>query len=291
MKARIFLLFLAAALSSGARAYDLGDFLGIKPPKNGAERPATAGEPAPKPLNLDALTTLLAARAPGEEARVGRQVAGDLLGAAPLVPNPRLQAYVNRVGRWVALQSGDNAVKWRFGVLDTPDINAFSAPGGYVFITLGLYRMLDNEAELAGVLGHEVAHVTQHDHMKILQQSTLISALGQAMGRQIKGSDQVAQNLLGNGAEILARKLDKDAEFRADRLGMVYAARAGYDPWGLPLVLQKLAALPANDSRMALLFKTHPSPAERLDALSQAIGSRFDQLGGPDLASRFYRIK
>lgn len=290
MKAKLVLLLLGMALSGSACAYDLGDFLGIKPPKKSTEQAAPSGQPA-APLNLDTLTTLLGARAPGEEARVGRQIAGDLLGAVPLVPNRQLQAYVNRVGRWVALQSGDNAVKWRFGVLDTSDINAFSAPGGYVFITLGLYRMLDNEAELAGVLGHEIAHVTQHDHMKILQQSTLISTLGQAMGRQIKGSDQVAQNLLGNGAEILARKLDKDAEFRADRWGMVYAARAGYDPWGLPLVLQKLAALPANDSRAALLFKTHPSPAERLDALSQAIGSRFDHLGGPDLADQFHRVK
>ena len=289
MKLRLMLCALAFA-SASAQAYDLGDFLGIKPPKNGSGQ-AQPAEPKTPAFNLDTLTTVLGARAPGEEARVGRQIAGDLLGAAPLVPNAKLQAYVNDVGRWVALQSGDNAVNWRFGVLDTPDINAFSAPGGYVFITLGLYRMLDNEAELAGVLGHEIAHVSQRDHMKILQQSALISALSQAMGRQVQGSDQAVQNLLGNGAEIMARKLDKDAEFRADRLGVVYAARAGYDPWGLPLVLQKLAALPHNDNRMALLFKTHPSPAERLDALSAAIGSRFDDLGGRDLANQFYRVQ
>jgi beta-barrel assembly-enhancing protease len=121
---------------------------------------------------------------PHEVARIGRQISGNMLGAVPLVRDDKLQNYVNLVGNWVALQSGRSDITWRFGVLDTEDINAFAAPGGYIFVTKGLYRRLNNEAELAGVLGHEIAHVTRKHHLKVLKQSSLIGALGQAASKQ-----------------------------------------------------------------------------------------------------------
>lgn len=226
-----------------------------------------------------------------EENRIGQQISGNLLGAVPLVRDDKLQNYVNLVGNWVALQSGRQDVTWHFGVLDTEAINAFAAPGGYIFVTKGLYRLLNNEAELAGVLGHEIAHVTKKHHLKVLKQSSLIGALGQAASSKAKGSDQVVQNLIGNGAEIMARGLDKNAEHEADRVGMVYAARAGYDPWGLPSVLQDMAALPAGDNRTSLLYKTHPHPADRLAALGEAVDGRLDAVRGKELADRFYRIR
>ena len=226
-----------------------------------------------------------------EENRIGKQISGNLLGAVSLVQDDNLQRYVNLVGNWVALQSGRKDVSWRFGVLDTEDINAFAAPGGYIFVTKGLYRLLNNEAELAGVLGHEIAHVTKKHHLKVLKQSSLISALGQAASSKAQGSDPMVQNLIGNGAEIMARGLDKNAEFEADRVGIVFAARAGYDPWGLPTVLQDMASLPAKDNRTSLLYKTHPHPADRLAALGEAVDGRLDAIQGKDLANRFYRIR
>jgi predicted Zn-dependent protease len=141
------------------------------------------------------------------------------------------------------------------------------------------------------VLGHEIAHVTQKHHLKVLKQSTLIGALGQAASRKAQGSDPAVQNLIGNGAEIMARGLDKSAEYEADRVGIVFAARAGYDPWGLPNVLQGLAGLPSGDNRTSLLYKTHPHPADRLAELGGAVGGRFDGLRGRDLANRFYRLR
>ena len=92
-----------------------------------------------------------------EEIAVGREVAGRTLGAAPLVADPELQAYVNRVGRWIAMQTERPDLPWHFGVLDTASVNAFAAPGGYVLVTRGLYEMLDSESQLAGVLGGGVA--------------------------------------------------------------------------------------------------------------------------------------
>jgi predicted Zn-dependent protease len=255
---------------------------------------AAAATPPPAKQRIDAKQlgfALFGDYSAEEETRIGKQISGNLLGAVPLVRDDALQRYVNLVGNWVALQSGRKDVDWHFGVLDTEDINAFAAPGGYVFLTKGLYRRLNNEAELAGVLAHEIAHVTKKHHLKVLKQSSLIGALGQAASNKAQGSDQMVQNLIGNGAEIMARGLDKNAEFEADRVGIVFAARAGYEPWGLPEVLQDMAGLPARDSRTSLLYKTHPHPADRLAALGEAVGGRLDAVKGKELADRFYRIR
>jgi len=125
---------------------------------------SAAATPPPAKQKIDAKQlgfALFGDYSPEEEARIGTQISGNLLGAVPLVRDDTLQRYVNLVGNWVALHSGRKDVDWRFGVLDTEDINAFAAPGGYIFLTKGLYRRLNSEAELAGVLGHEIAHVTK----------------------------------------------------------------------------------------------------------------------------------
>lgn len=257
-----------------------------------AAAPAPVSAPAKQKLDPRQIGfALFGDYTPEEEARIGKQITGNLLGAVPLVRDDNLQRYVNLVGSWVARQSGRNDVTWHFGVIESEDINAFAAPGGYILLTKGLYRRLNNEAELAGVLGHEIAHVAKKHHLKVLKKSSLIGVLGQAAGNKAKSSDQVVQNLIGNGAEILARGLDKDAEFEADRVGIVFAARAGYDVWGLPNVLQDMAGLPAKDSRTSLLYKTHPSPTDRLAALGEAVDGRLDGVRGKDVAGRFYRIR
>lgn len=225
-----------------------------------------------------------------EEIAIGRQIAGNLLGAAPLVKDAKLQQYVNSVGRWVATQSERPDLPWHFGVIESNDINAFAAPGGYIFITLGLYRMLQNEADLAGVLGHEIGHVIQKHHLKILQQSKLLDAGSNLLANQAGNNDAV-QKLIGGGAEIVSRSLDKGAEFEADRIGVVLATRSGYDAYGLPTVLQQIGHFAKDEGSVALLFKTHPLPDDRLDKLSLAMGARFDKVKGESVSQRFYRVK
>lgn len=226
-----------------------------------------------------------------EEIAIGREIAGNLLGAAPLVKDRQLQKYVNNVGRWVASQSERPDLAWHFGVIESEDINAFAAPGGYVFVTRGLYRLLGNEAELAGVLAHEIGHIIRKHHLKILQQSQLVDLGGKLLAKQM-GSDEKIHKLIGSGAEIVSRSLDKNAEFEADRIAVVLAARAGYDAFGLPEILQEIGHSAAGDSgSVTLLFKTHPHPDERLNKLGDAVGSRFDGLKGLALANRFYRLK
>jgi predicted Zn-dependent protease len=225
-----------------------------------------------------------------EEMAIGRQIAGDLLGAAPLVRDSGLQKYVNNVGHWVASHSERPDLLWRFAVIDSKDIYSFSAPGGYVFITRGLYSLLQSESELAGVLGHEIGHVVRRHYLQILQPGALTEN-GGTPARDIGGGNSRAQSMIGSGAEIVSRPLSPDAEFEADRIGVVLAARAGYDPFGLPAVLQEIGRLAGDDRRVALLSRTHPAPEARLDALAIAMDDRFDAIRGPTLEGRLYRLK
>ena len=225
-----------------------------------------------------------------EETAIGRQIAGNLLGAAPLVKDAKLQKYINDVGRWVADQSERPDLAWHFGVIESNDVNAFAAPGGYIFVTRGLYQMLQSEAELAGVLAHEVGHVIRQHHLKILQQGKLLDLGSQLLAKNIGGNDKV-QGLIGSGAEIVSRSLDKDAEFEADRIAVVLATRAGYDAFGLPAVLQQIGHFAKDDGDVALLFKTHPHPDDRLGKLGDAMGDRFDTVKGKSLEKSLYRIR
>jgi beta-barrel assembly-enhancing protease len=205
-----------------------------------------------------------------DEIRAGQQAAANLLGVAPLVKDDGLQRYVNAVGRWVAMGSERPDLPWRFGVIDSADVNAFAAPGGYVLITRGLYASLGDEAELAGVLGHEIAHVVERHHVELMRKSLLLDQGAKVLTRELeRDREELVKRLVGTGAELFARRLDQGAEFEADRHGVVLAARAGYNAFGLPAVLQKIASVPREDDRVSLLLATHPAPDQRLRNLER----------------------
>ena len=211
-----------------------------------------------------------------EEVEIGRDLAGRLLGQVELVNDPNVQAYVNRVGRWVASQSERPDLPWRFGVANAGNVNAMAMPGGAILITRGLYEMLDNEAQLAGVLGHEIAHVVKKHHIGVMQKQKLVSA-----GANIAAS-RGGGNVLGKAAldffkNIFISGLDKDSEYEADAVGVILAARAGYNAFGLAEVLHKLNARAGGDPAVVDLFGSHPGPSDRLsklgDLLSPRVGS------------------
>jgi predicted Zn-dependent protease len=224
-----------------------------------------------------------------EEIAIGRDVASRLLGAAPLVADARLQRYINHVGRWLAAQTERPDLPWQFGVLDSPNVNAFAVPGGTIFITRGLLDRMRNEAELAGVLGHEIVHVLRKHHLKAIQKGAQSSLAGDAMSAALRDRAGPARDkLIAFGTEMYSRGLDKSDELEADRLGVVIAARAGYDAYGLPSVLQTLQAMNAQDGAIALMFKTHPAPGERLDTLGEKMQPVLDAYSGQgQLAERF----
>ena len=223
-----------------------------------------------------------------EEIEIGRDMAARLLGAAPLAADEALQRYVNQVGRWLAAQTERPDLPWRFGVLEAPQLNAFATPGGHIFVPRGLLARMASEAELAGVLAHEIAHVLRKHHLKAIQKAAQLELANTALSLSRQDADaRKREKLLAAGTELFQRGLDKSDELEADRLGVVIAARGGYDAYGLPAVLQALQAMNPEDSGLALMFKTHPAPAERLDALER-LQPTLDAYGAQlQLAERF----
>lgn len=214
-------------------------------------------------------------------------MAETLLGASPLLDDPELQKYVNEIGLWVALQSERPGLPWHFGVNSSDHINAFAAPGGYIIVTKGMMKQLRNEAELAGVLGHEISHVTRKHHLNALRKSALVNLLGEGVSAATDSKHaELVKQLSGPTKELYARGLDKGDEFEADRIGVVLAARAGYDPYGLPAVLTTLATADPKDNFLSLLYKTHPLPQVRLDNLAPGLAT-LDGIKAPQNASRF----
>jgi predicted Zn-dependent protease len=229
------------------------------------------------------------------EAEIGSASAAQLLGAAPLVQNEKLQAYVNQVGLWLAMQTERPDLPWRFGVMDSDSVNAFAAPGGYVFITRGLLLRMRNEAELAGVLAHEIGHVLKRHHLVAIQKNAKTGLAANLMSIAVDNSSggygEWKKKAIGASTELYARGLDKEDEFEADRLGVVIAARAGYDPYGLPSVLQTLDSMSPQDSNLALMFKTHPSSRQRLDLLDVAMTGNLERYASqPMVADRFEKV-
>lgn len=217
-----------------------------------------------------------------QEIRLGDGIAANLLGAAPLFGDTDAQQYVNDVGRWLSLHTERPDLPWKFGILESRDVNAFATPGGTIFITRGLLQKLNNESELAGVLAHEIVHVLRRHHLAALQKGARLGIAADLLGEALKDKNNpVLDKAIKAGTEVYARGLDKDDEFEADRMGIVIAARAGYDPYGLPAVLQMLDASNAQGSALALMFKTHPAPRDRLGLLDKIMGENFDAYTAP----------
>lgn len=249
-------LLLGSAASGPARAFDLNDL------KNLGEKLAKIN---------DEVT-------PQEEVGIGGNLISGLLGAAPLVADERLQRYVNDVGYWVASHSERPDLPWTFGVIDSQGINAFAAPGGYVVVTLGLYNLLENEAQLAGVLAHEISHVVRKHHLKALNK-VLKQELwtGLAVASVNNSNDRKnLETLVNSGVQLYATGLDRRYEYEADLRGVVLAARAGYDPFALLDVLTTIDSINPESAELTVMLNTHPPTGERLQRLAENMDGRLD---------------
>ncbi len=238
-----------------------------------------------------------------EEIVLGQLVGSNLLGAGGLWDDKKAQRYVSKVGKWLATNSDRPDLEWHFAVLADDSLNAFAAPGGYIFITRGLLLSMKSEAELAGVLGHEIAHVTRKHHLAAIRSdknSALFKDILSTVANQTLLQSKYAAISplatpaiagLANGlTKLYLRGLDKEDEYEADKIGVALATRSGYDPFGLPAVLQQMQSVRPDAKQMELLFKTHPSFSSRLERLAGVMGSEFDRFEAqPALESRFKR--
>lgn len=237
-----------------------------------------------------------AAKEPTEEEEIalGQEFASTLLGAKPLLAKPGVQRYVNTLGRWLASQTERPDLPWTFAVLDDGGYNAFATPGGYVFVTRGLLERMRSEAELAGVLAHEIGHVLKKHHLNAVKTGAGMALVGDLVSAKTGGNDQLKGFVKNAVLKVFASGLDQSDEFEADRIGVVIAARAGYDPFGLPSVLQVLQSANNQDANFALMFKTHPTPAARLEKLDSLMQTKFDALShnqGKPLVERLKEFK
>jgi len=235
-----------------------------------------------------------------DEVALGNALTASFLGASPLHADAGLQRYVNRVGKWVALHSERADLPWTFSVIDTETINAFAMPGGSIIVSSGLLKRLNNEAELAGVLAHEIAHVVRKHQLTAIQSNmkadfwksvgTSVAADHVRIGGGAVGSTvgniakpyilDAAGNVIKDG--FFLRPLDRGLETDADQLAVVLATRAGYDPYGLAGALQMLAQYKGGGDA-ASLFSTHPSPTDRLADLERFMPTVEGHLKQPQL--------
>ena len=217
----------------------------------------------------------LVSMSPAEEQTAGDKAHEALLEDYATYADEALQAYVDRVGQRLAAVSHRPELTYRFTVLDSPEINAFALPGGYVYITRGLLAYLNSEAELAGVLGHEIGHITAR-HAARQETTQLATQLGLGVFAilvpQAGLAGRQAASMLGN---VLVLGYGRDQELEADGLGAEYLDRAGYDPKAMLSVLRVLDAQQALDEKLAQaegrpvrryhgLFSTHPDNDTRL---------------------------
>ncbi|MGB5294923.1 MAG: M48 family metalloprotease [Thermoanaerobaculia bacterium] len=219
-----------------------------------------------------------------EEIELGLAISNRIRARYGVAQDPEVTRYVSLVGATVAQSSGRPSIPWRWIVLDSDVVNAFAAPGGYVHVTRGALAVIKSEAELAGVLAHEAAHITRKHTLKALQKS-----LGMELA-QNQASFTVGSALFEAAADQAAKAVlagfGQSEELEADQVGVEIAARVGYQAAGLTNFLGTLNALTAGSSSSSALFRSHPETDERIKKLDKTIRQAHLD-GGVWLAERY----
>ena len=203
----------------------------------------------------------------GQEIQMGREADPDIVASMGLYPDESLQLYVQRLGASLAASSERPDLPWTFRVLDDPLIYAFALPGGYIYVTRGILAHFESEAELAGVLGHEIGHVTARHSVSQISKAQL-AQIGLGVGMILAPELQRYEWVAGASMQLLFLKFGRDDERQADELGVRYMSRVGYDPAQLSGVMAMLGQVTAGGGGgMPEWFSTHPNPANREEAI------------------------
>jgi predicted Zn-dependent protease len=207
-----------------------------------------------------------------DERKLGEDVSAKLRQDFGVYQDKEVTKYVSLVGKVLAQASTRPNLDWQFIVLDTDGVNAFASPGGIVHVTRGLLGLVKNEAELAGVLGHEITHVTAKHTVRAIQKNKVVSLTAQEVGGSAGLSESVMSKLAGAAYKsIISNAFDRDDEVEADRVGVGLANKAGYAPRGLSDVLKRLADRNKNQDQPNGLFASHPLIKDRLDNIASTI--------------------
>ncbi|MCX7990634.1 MAG: M48 family metalloprotease [Proteobacteria bacterium] len=219
-----------------------------------------------------------------EEIRFGREISARILGRIPLYNNKELTSYINLLGKALAENCSRSDLEFYFGILDTEEVNAYSAPGGYVFVTKGALKYVNDESELAGILAHEIAHITERHIVKELNIKGIEDDPVSGFARFIGGGTDVAKVAF---AQAVDKALDilfkngyrRENEIESDKIAVFITAGTNYDPKGLLRYLDRISAL---EEKRINVGKTHPLYEKRLSDLENFIK---DEVG----AGSFYK--
>ena len=260
MKAAVIVLSAAFLVSAAAPAHaQLGALGKIK---SGADKATDAKQKADK-MHLSEK----------DERAIGEQTSLSLRSRFGVVQDAKVTKYVTLVGTALAAQSERPNLDWKFIVLDTDAVNAFAAPGGFIHVTRGLLGFCKNEAELAGVIGHEITHVTAKHAVHFIEHSNQISIGSDAAATKEGGITAAAAAELGPkvGHFLLDNQYDQAQEDQADEVGVQLANKLGYDPHGLQDVLKRLDARNSGRNDKNGWFSSHPATKDRIANVQKII--------------------
>lgn len=280
--ALIALLTATLLTARSAPAFDfgtLGDALGIDPETTKRIEQAARVASALVPISE------------AEEKVLGRDVAARVAGRFGIDADQNRTYYLNLLGTALAQRSDRPNLGYHFAILDTDDVNAYSCPGGYIFVTRGAMNMAQDEAELAAILTHEIGHVTEKHILKALQQSKLMQVGSEVAADAFKNpaGSALFRKMSDFATDALFKGLSKEDEYDADRVSVVYLSRIGYDYPAMNDVLKLLDAR-RKQGMTKVLSRTHPSPISRLRKLRMAEKSlHLDAPTGIRLKQRFVR--
>ncbi len=227
-----------------------------------------------------------------KEVRTGREYAAEIDRQAKFVDDPIITEYVNRVGQNIVLHS-DAKIPFTIKVIDSDEVNAFALPGGFFYVNKGLILVADNEAEVAGVMAHEIAHVAARHYVENQTKASLLQYLAMGTSIFLGGiPGMVFQNTAGLGMLGIFMKFSRGAEEEADKLGVQYMYAAGYDPSAMATMFEKLET--KNKKKPGLIskaFASHPAPPDRR-ASALALAARFKEHEEYVIStSEFQRVK
>jgi hypothetical protein len=227
-----------------------------------------------------------------KEVSQGRQLAAQVDREAKFIDDPVITEYINRVGQNIVLHS-DSKIPFTIKVIDSDEVNAFALPGGFFYVNKGLILAADNEAEVAGVMAHEIAHVAARHAMEN-QAKGMLAEIGLLAGSIFLGG--LGGMLINQGAQFGAllgfMKFNRSAEAEADMLGVEYMWAAGYDPNAMSTMFEKLAAKnKKKPGTFSKLFETHPQSVDRMNATRELVARFPDKEEYVLSTSEFQRVK
>lgn len=224
-----------------------------------------------------------------DEIKIGKETRDKVLVEYPAYPNPVLRDYLQDLGERLVKQSERKNLKYEWYVVDSKEINAFAAPGGFVFVTTGALKLMKNEAQLAGVLGHEIGHVAKYHSINGIRQ-TLI-AQGVVVGVVGQAGDKLTQLGANIAANLILKHGDRNQELESDRLGAEYAYALGYDPRELGGFLKDLSEQGGETPGWLTWFSDHPGTNDRLRLLTEFFGVKKWTFAGKTKNEAEYQAK